>query len=172
MSRLIDADILDDEVMHLFISITGNPKQHTVANECKSSFRRMIEEQPTVEAVPKSYAEQIRWERDVAVGQLNEIGCQFGQKMDEVKDKLEALQWIPCSERMPNKDEYLKNDGRFIVTDGNRVYQSIYIYSAHCFRTLVLFDFGSRSNFEVDNCVIAWMPLPEPYKADMRTSAE
>ena len=24
----------------------------------------MIEEQPTVEAVPKSYAEQIRWERD------------------------------------------------------------------------------------------------------------
>lgn len=52
MSRLIDADILDDEVMHLFISITGNPKQHTVANECKSSFRRMIEEQPTVEAVP------------------------------------------------------------------------------------------------------------------------
>ena len=75
--------------------------------------------------------------------------------------------WIPCSERLPNKDEYLKNDGRFIVTDGNRVYQSIYdIYSAHCFRTLVLFDFGSRSNFEVDNCVIAWMPLPEPYKGE------
>lgn len=134
---------------------------------------KTIMEQPTVEAVSKSYAEQIRWERDVAVGQLNEIGCQFGQKMDEVKKKLEVLQWIPCSERLPNKDEYLKNDGRFIVTDGNRVYQSIYdIYSAHCFRTLVLFDFGSRSNFEVDNCVIAWMPLPEPYKADMRTSAE
>lgn len=77
--------------------------------------------------------------------------------------------WIPCSERMPNKDEYLKDDGRFIVTDGNRVYQSIYdIYSAHCFRTLKLYDFGSGSNFEVDNCVIAWMPLPEPYKADMR----
>ena len=86
----------------------------------------------------------------------------------EVKKQptVEVPQWIPCSERLPNKDEYLKNDGRFIVTDGNRVYQSIYdIYSAHCFRTLVLFDFGSRSNFEVDNCVIAWMPLPHPYKA-------
>ena len=77
-------------------------------------------------------------------------------------------EWIPCSKRFPNKDEYLKNDGRFIVTDGNRVYQSIYdIYSSHSFRTLTLFDFGSRSNFEVDNCVIAWMPLPEPYKMEV-----
>lgn len=75
------------------------------------------------------------------------------------------VEWVPVSERFPNKDEYLKNDGRFIVTDGNRVYQSVYdIYSSHCFRTLVLFDFGSRSNFEVDNCVVAWMPLPEAYK--------
>ena len=49
--RLIDADLLDYEVMNLFITITGNPKQHTVVNECKSSFRRMIEEQPTVEPV-------------------------------------------------------------------------------------------------------------------------
>lgn len=49
--RLIDADLLDEEVMHLFITITGNQKQHTVVNECKSSFRRMIEEQPTVEPV-------------------------------------------------------------------------------------------------------------------------
>lgn len=38
--RLIDADLLDNEVMHLFITIAGNPKQHTVVKECKSSFRR------------------------------------------------------------------------------------------------------------------------------------
>ena len=65
----------------------------------KASVKRVVAQQPTVEAVPKSYAEQIRWERDVAVGQLNEIGCQFGQKMDEVKKKLEAVpvvygEWI------------------------------------------------------------------------------
>ena len=62
----------------------------------------MVDVQPTVEAVPKSYAEQIRWERDVAVGQLNEIGCQFGQKMDEVKKKLEVVhgKWIK-SQSMP-----------------------------------------------------------------------
>lgn len=49
MSRLIDADKLDEEVMHLFITITGNPKQSIIVDECKKSFRNMIDEQPTVE---------------------------------------------------------------------------------------------------------------------------
>lgn len=30
--------------------------------------------------------------------------------------------WIPCNKRLPDKKEYLENDGRFIVTDGNRRY--------------------------------------------------
>ena len=34
--------------------------------------------------------------------------------------------WIPCSERLPSKEEYLKDDGRFIVTDGNRVYECLF----------------------------------------------
>lgn len=46
--RLIDANTLYDEVMNLFIAITGNPKQTTVIRECKESFIRMIDEQPTV----------------------------------------------------------------------------------------------------------------------------
>lgn len=80
MGRLIDADILDDEVMHLFISITGNPKQHTVVNECKSSFRRMIEEQPTVEAVPVVHGEWIHVpSSDMATGKAYE--CSNCKKM-------------------------------------------------------------------------------------------
>ena len=47
--RLIDGDMLDEEVMHLFIAITGTPKQSTVVNECKKSFRKMIDEQPTID---------------------------------------------------------------------------------------------------------------------------
>lgn len=57
--RLIDADKLDEEAMYLFVAISGNPKQHTVVNECKSSFRRMIEEQPTVEAKEVVHGEWI-----------------------------------------------------------------------------------------------------------------
>lgn len=86
MSRLIDAD----DLKNVFdgYSCTENPNPHFPLDMVKKD----IDKAPPVEAVPKSYAEQIRWERDVAVGQLNEIGCQFGQKMDEVKKKLEVLQ--------------------------------------------------------------------------------
>ena len=77
--------------------------------------------------------------------------------------------WIPVSEKLPDKEEYLKDDGRFIVTDGNRRYQCIYDIYQGSFRTLVLFTNGGIErgwNFEEDKCVIAWQPLPEPYKGE------
>lgn len=70
--------------------------------------------------------------------------------------------WIPCRERLPSKEEYLKDDGRFIVTDGNRTYQSHYdIYNG-------MFVWSSFASVpEEDKCVTAWQPFPElpaPYK--------
>lgn len=42
------------------------------------------------EAVERwNLAEQYKWERDVALEQLKEIGCTFGQKMDDVKAAVE-----------------------------------------------------------------------------------
>lgn len=46
--RLIDANALDEEVRNFFLAITGNPSQAMVVRECKESFRRIIDEQPTV----------------------------------------------------------------------------------------------------------------------------
>lgn len=56
--RLIDADRLDEEIRSFLLMITGNPKQSTVVNECKSSFRRIIDEQPTAYDVDR-VAEQL-----------------------------------------------------------------------------------------------------------------
>ena len=70
-----------------------------------------------------------------------------------------ADQWIPCSERLPNRDEYLKDDGRFIVTDGNRSYQCIFDMYTGKFKR-----FAWNKLLEEDKFVIAWQPLPEPYK--------
>lgn len=98
-----------------------------------------------------------------AIRTVNELAEEFATDINVVSNN----GWIPCSERLPNKEEYLKNDGRFIVTDGNRVYQSIYdIYICHCFRTSHSLPFGSsyKTSYEIDNCVIAWQPLPEPYQ--------
>lgn len=89
--------------------------------------------------------------------------------IEELSKKLAAGDggWISVGERMPNKEEWLKDDGRFIVTDGNRRYQSIYdIYEGN-FRTIVLLTNGGIErgwNFEVDNSVIAWQPFPPDYQ--------
>ena len=56
--------------------------------------------------------------------------------------------WIPVSERLPEED------GRYLCTYEDDIYENCV-------------DFGSYENGEwyVDK-VIAWMPLPEPYKAE------
>ena len=73
--------------------------------------------------------------------------------------------WIPVEERMPTKEEFLKDDGRFILDDGNRRYQGLFdVYDGK-------FKFSrhiSGIHYELfeDKCVIAWQPLPEPYKEE------
>lgn len=49
--RLIDANALDEEVRNFCLTIIGDPSQSTVVRECKESFRRMIDEQPTVHVI-------------------------------------------------------------------------------------------------------------------------
>ncbi len=67
--------------------------------------------------------------------------------------------WIPVSERLPNRDEYIKNNGLFNVSDGNRSYSEWFdIYDKK------MFGEPTMSSFRVDRAVIAWMPLPKPYE--------
>ena len=67
--------------------------------------------------------------------------------------------WIPCSERLPSREEYQKCNGQFIVSDGNRTYATYFdIYDT------LKFGEPTMDKFKVDKCVIAWMPLPTPYK--------
>lgn len=85
-------------------------------------FRTLIDEQPTVDAVPK---------------------------------------WIPCSERLP------ESYGKYIVTRGNSVY-GIYVNMLRYFEEdnpCWYFYDSEYGDCPVDD-VIAWMPLPEPYKTD------
>ena len=47
-----------------------------------------------IDYVPKGLFEQYKWERDVAIAQLNELGLSLGQKIDGVyldKEKYENL---------------------------------------------------------------------------------
>lgn len=84
---------------------------------------------------------------------------------DCIKVQPKIGEWIPCSERLPNKEEYLKDDGRFMLDDGNRRYQGLFdIYDGKFKFTKHI----SGLNYELfeDNCVVAWQPLPEPYRPE------
>ena len=67
--------------------------------------------------------------------------------------------WISVGKRLPTKEEYIANNGFFIVSDGNRV------YTAH-FDIYESMNFGKPTvnGFKVDTCVTAWMPLPNVYE--------
>lgn len=81
--RIIDADALKERAIRV----------STVKDRCymKAVGTHEIDKAPTVDAVSKGLFDQIKWERDIAIGQLREIDCQLGQKMDGVKAKLEAV---------------------------------------------------------------------------------
>lgn len=69
--------------------------------------------------------------------------------------------WIPCSKRLPSKEEYQKCNGQFIVSDGNRTYATYFdIYDT------LKFGEPTITKFVIDRCVIAWQPLPEQYREE------
>lgn len=87
-----------------------------------------------------------------------------------LKEILEQTKWIPCSERLP------KESSRYLVTRGlkacnnlwNRVYIVNYSDLMGLCKEKIWWD-GSvgKSDFEKYDDVLAWMPLPEPYKAEI-----
>lgn len=77
---------------------------------------------------------------------------EFGVKiMDYIKNMSGKSGWIPVSERLPE-------DGIYITTlDGELVGQE------EPFTGMCGIENGK---WDDEDCVIAWMPLPEPYKED------
>lgn len=73
--------------------------------------------------------------------------------------------WISCSERMPTMEEYQKDDGRFILDDGNRRcagYFDVYTGRFYSYRHITPY----RTELYEDNGIIAWRPLPESYRPE------
>ena len=125
---------------------------------------RVLEQQPSEDAVSR---------KDV-INYIRTLSCDlsYWSVTDEVVKDIDDLppvtptqRWIPCSERLPNNHEYMKNNGLFNVSDGNRSYSEYFdIYDTERFGE------PTMNGFRVDRCVIAWMPLSEPYKTEMENN--
>lgn len=76
---------------------------------------------------------------------------QLADWLEELKSLREKSKWIPCSERLPeNAMNVIAQFSDGTVTElryaGNGIFEGIYEYSTRV--------------------IIAWMPLPEPYKGE------
>lgn len=49
---------------------------------------RALEQEPCEDMVSRGVLEQVRWERDVAIGQLKELGYEFGEKIEPCEDTI------------------------------------------------------------------------------------
>lgn len=149
--RLIDANALDDEVMNLFIAITGNPKQTTVIRECKESFRRMIDEQPTVHVndgwIPVS-------ERLPEPDKIVYVTVHCSEWTSDYDSD-----WVAENEKVNHEEEYIVNVG-YVDEDWHWTAFNDDGCAVCCDE-----EFGTDKGC-VYSVVTAWLPLPEPYKGE------
>ena len=80
-----------------------------------------------------------------------------------IKQQEVVGEWIPVSERLPNEEEFKKDDGRFMLDDGNRRYQGFFDIHDGCFKFSAHIS-GLFPELVEDKNVIAWQPLPKRYK--------
>ena len=130
-----------------------------------------IKNMTSVEAFPKSYVDQIRWERDIALEQLREIGCELGMKMDEIKQKLEfSSDWIPISERLPEEKGWYQCTCSDDEVWSKPIVRDLYYYPGlKAFIDNIRYEMNGLNDIQKFNWtkyVTAWKILPEVYKGD------
>ena len=70
----------------------------------------------------------------------------------------EKGEWIPVSERLPENSDYV------LATDGLDIFVAWHNPEKERVKGWHSFD----ELFDLQTPILAWQPLPEPYKADMR----
>lgn len=82
--------------------------------------------------------------------------------MEEGEDTNVPSNWIPCSERLPNEEEFIKAYCRNIYAA-----EFIVMIKGATLPTTLYFKNGSWTDMEGNYYnVVAWQPLPEPYKGE------
>jgi len=105
---------------------------------------------------------------------VDQHGCPISDAVYALDVAIETLkqpeqQWIPCSERLPEKN------GRYLVTRGlnacGAMWNRVYIINFSDLMGLkperIWWDGNvGKSDFERIDDVLAWMPLPESWKGE------
>ena len=73
----------------------------------------------------------------------------LGREKLFLMELVQQSRWIPCSERLPEKD------GRYLCVWLDNSVATFWFSNKH-------FRFSAEDTCEIDNLVTHWMPLPEP----------
>lgn len=137
------------------------PNLETLKSKMTSEKRTTGNQEPCDDAISRQAA------IDAAIEATDswDGGCNIGRqkRIENYINRLPSAQpeqhWIPCSERLP--DEY----DNYLVTKITRKAELEKGYKPHIW--LCVEPYTQKSHWGKSTCgVIAWMPLPEPYKAE------
>lgn len=98
MRRLIDADMLKSAIARYSEKLLSHKNLSIVKNairEVLGDINFAIDIQPTIDAVPVSTLEQIKWERDSFAEQIREIGGEPFAKWDAM-DVVKVVRCKDC----------------------------------------------------------------------------
>lgn len=121
----------------------------------------MIDEKKLIEDIEKEIEFAMKCNMPAMVAGMRQIAS-------VIEEQPKIGEWIPCSERLPEmhredmeaEGEYYMISNPVIVTDGQQIY--IAEYEADMDYRYV---WHSLDGEDYDN-IIAWMPLPEPYRPE------
>ena len=84
---------------------------------------------------------------------------QLAEWLIELKQLREQTRWVPCSERLPKENEYVGDVCKYYLIQDE--YGDMYVAHLSSVGWIPI-----NSLKAISDEVIAWRPLPEPYKAE------
>ena len=182
---LYDACTLKERNKHFL----REAEEHEQLAEWLEDYRRLLEFEKSVLANEDGYlatmCERIGYNKaiDDLLGGMNQItyNCQDADELfEKICDLAEQLKvgggeyndgWIPCSERLPEESGYYLvtyhdwSDGNFLPKyDDTYVRRLHYQISEHFVGWNYPKNVDDRAENDCHKEVIAWQPLPEPFK--------
>ena len=130
----------------------------------------LISRQAAIDALQKEINKGIPPFDDV-MGSIR-CGVRLARNIIEDLPSAQPVQWIPCSERLPEIKQHVLLScygrviyGRMISEDGNSGYPVFEICDSVGEKRPIVLETTVHSKFTTSR-IIAWMPLPEPYREE------